>query len=988
MSNQQSSSSPHQVYIVTQPPTSQPTSVNTPTNDTNIDHNLLKRINSISTPPSSSTSSSSIKSNPSKSSLLQNTTGVSRSSSDKRCEVVLSQIQNNLNHMLRRGIFGDLNHNQNHRLVTKNIFNALIISLENLDSMRTSIIQYLNRSNPHFNHYHHDQQQLTGDEINQNIFTTRSDYLIYTQVLRIVHFIKHAELSSPRRKSNQKEQEEESITQQQQVLKRYQTFFELSDFNCYLLHVKMYTENFDHTISNLVELEKILIDFDRFVEREKTRFDQDEEFHFVNTSTRLNHEFQIRIMDLKVYFGVDTYVTSTHDFENDDGNASLMQLLNCVKCWIRIENKVLGADTLVNCLFHKWLQLYVNKLYSCDELYSRSESNPKSYLVQFASRLIFQCDRVVRDCDELCNRFSCCFLFPDYELDFSDIICIEHAMHLSADIDRFCKECVRHQSDRLSQNRMDFDTSIAMFHKLCPKIKSTFRWLKRRCDKVHAYPLGEILCDVIGKCITIPFMNRLNDYYNKAITFNKVQTAQENVLFTSSCVDVTNALLKPLGMIIELDFSLVNQKHPQLILYLQNIRSVLQQYLTLLRHDVEKELNQKQQVRPVNGYHWRDKNKSNAFNVAERIERASIQFNNVNGVFLQFKLILTSFNNNYFNSDLNDGDVVEEEDTNQLEDVQQEKQQDEDLYQDDSVVVVNDDQDEYDYDMLSIYQQYGTNGVIADVFDLKCVKDLLDDIRKATHSIASFFSQWIFTLNEARLRAVFRQEDPQALNVLLQSMDRFFTVLSEHLYIELLHEVLKHLFVLLIQHLLKILLSHNTSNSLNIGVNNSHILDYDATFRTPVEKSFHGFRELFLADGEGLSQNFLDQYSRELQAILNIYNHDTQSLIQLYKTLTNDDSFVLLSIVETNGADISDSVSVHSDSSSTDSSVMLQNMHQQVMMTTIANVNLDNTSTASNPSVQKQEVEFLNPELILLLLGMRRKDKEARIFVKKQIKKK
>lgn len=68
-------------------------------------------------------------------------------------------------------------------------------------------------------------------------------------------------------------------------------------------------------------------------------------------------------------------------------------------------------------------------------------------------------------------------------------------------------------------------------------------------NKVKLYPLCECFYEIIRRCITIPFLTKLTDYCANAVTYDKVERAMDNstVLYTSSCVDVTTALLKPLG---------------------------------------------------------------------------------------------------------------------------------------------------------------------------------------------------------------------------------------------------------------------------------------------------------------------------------------------------------------------------------------------------------------------------------------------------------
>jgi hypothetical protein len=909
--------------------------------------------------------------------------GMSRASSDKRVEVALSQIQNNLSHMLQRGRF----ENQ----VTKNAFNALIVSLENLQPMQTAIVKYLER-------LRQNGTNSTGDDADD--IMQQMEYQIYIDVLRIVFDVNYAiknSLISPRKL------EMESSSS---VIEQYEKFFELEPLICKLLSIQIYAENFEHTVTHMKELQVLLQQLSEIV-RQKDRFDKKQKDLLTKVSQALCHQFQSRIMELKFYYGVDTYASSTHDFEND-GLGSLSILLKCLTIWIDIENLVLGADTNAKKLIYQWLRLSVKKMYvvNTENVSMRMIDNEQNHdrpLFQTATKLMHMCDYVLYDCIEVTQRYATCFkqALESFQLSFTDIICIEFSLHLTADIDQYCNECYRHQNERMlnKKGRVEFDLSIALFHKLCPKISTTFKKIKQLCTLVKTYPVCECFYEIIRRCITIPFLAKLTEYCTNAATYDKVEQAyNSSVLYSSSCLDVTTALLKPLGMITELDFCLrmnnpKNTFQSLLIVYLDSVRPIMSNYLQFVRYQFENELMGKKSD---------DKHKKGVYNVSERIARASLYYNNINGLFIQCKTVLTYFNNNhFFSTKSKDNSVNDDKIDNDDDDEQEDEQIENDDMEDQSYEMIDEDDDE-SYDIMSMYVQDGNEDggtLVADVFDLQCVKNIIDDIRNVTHLMAAYFAQWIFSLNEARFRSIFKQDDRQALDVLLRSLDKFFTVLSEHLYLELLHEVLKHLYVLFIQHLLRILLPTNSSGnvtSVSAGsVNNNNSIfsnDFDPTFKTPVEKCVKGFKELFWADGEGIEQDFLDKYSRELEVILHIYNDETPALIQLYKALTSDNVPVLLpqklSSISENVIDsgVSDSGSVQSDSSSTDSSIIIQNLQQQVIMSTISNMNL--IIQLQDGQEARVQLEFLNPELILLLLGMRKKDKDARLFVKKTIHKK
>jgi hypothetical protein len=154
----------------------------------------------------------------------------------------------------------------------------------------------------------------------------------------------------------------------------------------------------------------------------------------------------------------------------------------------------------------------------------------------------------------------------------------------------------------------------------------------------------------------------------------------------------------------------------------------------------------------------------------------------------------------------------------------------------------------------------------------------------------------------------------------------------------------------------------------------------EETNRRIIEQCLKQLKELFRANGEGLDDEFLMHYSRQLQILLGIYMDPTDVLIELYQRLTDieqqlydiDDTISIDSPTRMNEAD-SDNISVASSDSSisTGSSIILI----QTIQSKLANQQLNRN-------------ELLKPEYILLLLGTRKKDREARKFVKQTLKRK
>jgi hypothetical protein len=135
--------------------------------------------------------------------------GSSKASSDKRVEVALSQIQNNLSHMLQNGM-------ENH--VSKNTLSALVTTLENLQPMQKNIVQYL---------------RLKNDK-NEEELMTKIEYQIYVNVVRVTfninYAIKNSTMISPRKLEKSVELEDTYS-----VLEQYEKFFELDPICCKLL---------------------------------------------------------------------------------------------------------------------------------------------------------------------------------------------------------------------------------------------------------------------------------------------------------------------------------------------------------------------------------------------------------------------------------------------------------------------------------------------------------------------------------------------------------------------------------------------------------------------------------------------------------------------------------------------------------------------------------------------------------------------------------
>jgi len=359
----------------------------------------------------------------------------------------------------------------------------------------------------------------------------------------------------------------------------------------------------------------------------------------------------------------------------------------------------------------------------------------------------------------------------------------------------------------------------------------------------------------------------------------------------------------------------------------------------------------------------------------DRIRIACLYFNNVNGLFLLSRKKLTHFNNTTFiemNWLIDKCDVSISDDYSSLEQSEFNGEEDED-------------------EELTIAAATLDDDAPVDIFDLGCVKSLMTDIQMTSNSIALYFAQFIFQNHKEKFMDIFKRFDNNVLEDLLDSLDKFFMITSEFLYIEQLYEVLKHLFVIFVQKLIDVLLNPISPEiqkpilpfplSLSSSSTSTTILEgsLEETTRKLVGSVLESLKELFYANGDGLKDQFLLQHSRPLSILISIYHDSTDILIELYQRLTDVQPFLAaFTDVHTanNASDNSDNISVtNSDTMSSTSSgscssmAMIQSIQQQ----------LSNQQLTPN--------ELIKPEYILLLLGSRKKDREARHFVKKVLRK-
>ncbi|KAL9652883.1 hypothetical protein ABK040_010915 [Willaertia magna] len=741
-----------------------------------------------------------------------------------------------------------------------------------------------------------------------------------------------------------------------ELLESYSNFFDFDNFTYYILTLQIIAENFEHTTFCLSLLNDKIQNFSDSI-NSVNKFQVSKRELYKKVDELLLGHVRMRIIELTYCFGIDTFAIVTNDFDGDSLE-SLTLLLKCLNDWIQVKYKfgefTESNNTPIYNYLHEWLKLLVRKIYITEREAICNNLKQSKYLKGFyfeTSLIIHLSNFVVMESKRLNSRYGKIFDNHLNNYKFIDIIAVEFSKHLSVEVNAFCERISIYQKnciETVKKNRflkLYFnELPLGIFYKLCPLFLSKYKILQELSSFVKDFNMINAFYDIVSTCITIATPNRFSDFYKKIMTVDRLdKPIDKTVLYTFSCIDLANASLKPLQMIFQLDVTIRNninnnKKVSFLTLYFEAIRPVIVEYLTFLSNRCRNELNAK------------------TGNLHERIRKACIAFNNVNGLFIYAKDLLLQFNQ-----------VL----TNYLLDEYERNNNNDNSLDDD------------DIDSL-------LNEKLIEVYDLPSVKLIMSEIQLITSDIALHFAEWIYAMNEVRYEAIFKERNNTSLFVFLSHLDRFFEFLSDNLYIELLYEVLKHLFVLYVQNLLRYKLLQNqqtpSSNSLLapiavFGVENKQ--QFDSSIRIPVKHTLDGLKDLFGACGEGIEQSFLELQSRELDVMLMIYSEDTDTLIKLYETLMDCDSdrhsngvnqlmerFSSLLNINTGNVNYDENVDVNSvDNISTTSSTdsyFLQSLQYAIV------------NSSAN--------EFLRPELILLLLSLRKKETKAIKFVKKQAK--
>ncbi|KAG2383345.1 hypothetical protein C9374_004682 [Naegleria lovaniensis] len=757
---------------------------------------------------------------------------------------------------------------------------------------------------------------------------------------------------------------EQSVNTLQENL---QQFFEVDNFTLQLLIIYGIAESFDHTYFCLSYLLNCIENFSQTI-NSVNQYQVEKRQIYRQVDELVFGHLRNRIMELKWCFGIDTFAYVTNDFDGD-ALLALDTLLSCLVGWQKV--KSLMGDYSVNNpsstsnIIADSLAHFVRKVYILNREIISNNLKQSGRLKGFFLEATFNMNLatfVVDESKQLIARFA---PYLDKHLvesntSFADIICSEFSKHLTVEVSAFCQEALKYQNACIEQGRKNKylrvyfnELNLGVINKLCSHLATKYRVLQELSAFVGTFDFT-MFYEIVSLCITVATPNRLKDFYAKVMSMDTLdKPIDKTVLYTFSCIDMANASLKPIHTIYNLDGIIRNQNDKYLsflTLHFEAIRPTISEYLQTMLSRCKFEL-------------------SKQGNVHDRIRLACIAFNNVNGLFLYAKDILQHFNNAIY--------------TQLLEDYERN-------------IDPEDEDNEVNYNLL--------HDKLIEVYDFPTVKSIMNEIQMITTDMAFCIADWIYTMNEQRFEAIFTSlpgKEMESLVVLLSSLDRFFIHLSDVLYLELLHEVLKHLFVIYVQKLLRNKLlgckqqSHLNASELLSPISSvppsmdilssspgTSMFQYNSP-NVGIQLCLNGFRDLFYANGEGLPLDFLEQQSKELDILLLIYTDDTESLINLYESLIgeNDDK-TLIDLYErfsnhlpsSNGGvhDESDNISIASghsglsSNSSTDSVVMLS------LQQTINN---------------KNKNDFLSPELILLLLNKRKKDRRARQYAKQRLKK-
>lgn len=756
---------------------------------------------------------------------------------------------------------------------------------------------------------------------------------------------------------------EESVNTLQENL---QQFFEVDNFTLHLLIIYGIAESFDHTHFCLSYLSHNIENFSQSI-NSVNQYQVEKRQIYRQVDELVFGHLRNRIMELKWCFGIDTFAYVTNDFDGD-ALLALDALLSCLIGWQKV--KTLMGDYSVNNppstshIIADSLAHFVRKVYILNREIISNNLKQSGRLKGFFLEATFNMNLatfVVDESKQLIARFASHLdkHLIEANTTFADIICSEFSKHLTVEVSAFCQEALKYQNACIEQGKKNKylrvyfnELNLGVINKLCSHLATKYRVLQELSAFVGNFDFT-MFYEIVSLCITVATPNRLKDFYAKVMSMDTLdKPIDKTVLYTFSCIDMANASLKPIHTIYNLDGIIRNQNDKYLsflTLHFEAIRPTISEYLQTMLNRCKFEL-------------------SKQGNVHDRIRLACIAFNNVNGLFLYAKDILQHFNNAIY--------------TQLLEDYERN-------------IDPEDEDNEVNYNLL--------HDKLIEVYDFPTVKSIMNEIQMVTTDMAFCIADWIYAMNEQRFEAIFTclpGKEMEHLMVLLSSLDRFFIHLSDVLYLELLHEVLKHLFVIYVQKLLRNKLlgckqqSHLNASELLSPISSvppsmdilstspgTSIFQYNSP-HIGIQICLNGFRDLFYANGEGLPLDFIEQQAKELDILLLIYTDDTESLINLYETLIgeNDDKTLI---------DLYDRFSNHLPSNGS--------VHDDIDNISIASGHSGLSSNSSTDSVvmlslqktinNKNKNDFLSPELILLLLNKRKKDRRARQYARQRLKK-
>jgi len=766
---------------------------------------------------------------------------------------------------------------------------------------------------------------------------------IYYQLQRIVYELNCSEIGP---ESSKVTKSDSYASDSSPILVQYAQALNIDELTRHVLYFKFLADKFEHTyyhLSSSLDTLKVilpLIQNQKIVRRDSSIFGIVE-----SVGEAFIAKCRTKIIDLSFFFGQLSFSTSTNDYSEDRGLDCLDILLQCVNIVLTVKESI-GCPSSMTLpqLLSNWVEMSIEKLFRInnEETYNLlTEKNQQKGIVFDGTIILYQCEFVIAGSTNLHTRFNS-LLSKHLDTSFIQLVCKSLHDSLTKQIEKFVSQVDRHQiaemKDKLKGSQakaIDFKIPLALFQRMCQSINKAFSHFILYHQDLDSYPLHSRFYPIIQRCIAYQTSGRLQNMCWRAIENDMMtQPYEPSVLYTKSCVEVVNGCFELLGIVADIE-SLVHDRN-------QLNRSLLSDYFSVVHSVISIFLNHTStQFRNI----LMSPNEENSLirTMNDKIRAACSYFNNINGIFTLCKSRLTKFNNTTFMQ------------------IYMKKRSSQDSI----------DEDFEDDTLLDSF-----DNAPVDVFDLGGVQSLMTELQTTSNSIALFFAQFIFVNNEKKLHALFKHFDDNVLQDLLMSLDRFFMVTSEFLYIEQLHEVLKHLYVIYIQKLLDWVLAPRNSSTLSASLHAFIRGNSSEDVRCKVSSQcLKPLQELFYANGEGLAESFLSQHSRPLQIVISIFNDDTAVLIELYTKLTTLEPLLAtvgaMDTIHSSTDTASDSISVASSDSSSSSlsSIVLMQMIQQ---------QISNQQLSLN--------ELIKPDYILVLLGNRRSDKEARSFVKSVVK--